>query len=183
YRLKLMRPNGDLLGTKDMTQIGVDGGFLLRPVQAPKTRSPDGDEEVLILAPAERADVLIDLSPYASGKVILIDHNPISDARVNVLRFDVGDAPLAAAAAVPTPFAVPQSLAAHRSPRVAAAAAPAPERHRPIALFKVSDMQTINGRMFHDTVEEFPVLDTTEVWEIINISGDQHPIHLHLVNF
>jgi spore coat protein A len=24
---------------------------------------------------------------------------------------------------------------------------------------------------------------TTEVWEVINLTGDTHPIHLHLVNF
>ena len=30
---------------------------------------------------------------------------------------------------------------------------------------------------------ELPVEGTTEVWEIINLTGDAHPIHLHLVQF
>jgi FtsP/CotA-like multicopper oxidase with cupredoxin domain len=30
---------------------------------------------------------------------------------------------------------------------------------------------------------EFPVEGTTEVWEIVNLTADAHPIHLHLVQF
>jgi spore coat protein A len=30
---------------------------------------------------------------------------------------------------------------------------------------------------------EFPRVGSTEVWEIINLTGDAHPIHLHLVQF
>ena len=35
---------------------------------------------------------------------------------------------------------------------------------------------------FQETTET-PTLDTTEIWEIYNFTGDAHPIHLHLVNF
>jgi spore coat protein A, manganese oxidase len=182
YRLKLMRHSDEeLLGTGDMIQIGVDGGFLPRPVKGPTTLTTDGEEEVLVLGPAERADVLIDLSQYAGGKVVLVDHNAISDDRANLLLFDVGAPPLAALGVPPPLSSI--SLAPHRSPRLAPASPPAEERTRYIALFKVGDMQTINGRLFHDAVEETPELDTTEIWEIINVSGEQHPIHIHLVNF
>ena len=44
-------------------------------------------------------------------------------------------------------------------------------------------MQTINGLMFHDPIEEKPVFETEEIWEFLNITGDDHPMHLHLVNF
>jgi FtsP/CotA-like multicopper oxidase with cupredoxin domain len=30
---------------------------------------------------------------------------------------------------------------------------------------------------------ETPALDSTEIWEVYNITADAHPIHLHLVNF
>ncbi|MDH3688344.1 MAG: multicopper oxidase domain-containing protein [Gammaproteobacteria bacterium] len=36
---------------------------------------------------------------------------------------------------------------------------------------------------WHSPTTENPALDTTEEWEIWNVSGDAHPIHLHLVNF
>jgi FtsP/CotA-like multicopper oxidase with cupredoxin domain len=35
---------------------------------------------------------------------------------------------------------------------------------------------------FKPTTEN-PALDSTEVWEIYNFTGDAHPIHLHLVHF
>jgi FtsP/CotA-like multicopper oxidase with cupredoxin domain len=36
---------------------------------------------------------------------------------------------------------------------------------------------------WHSPTTENPVLGTTEEWEIWNVSGDAHPVHLHLVNF
>jgi len=36
---------------------------------------------------------------------------------------------------------------------------------------------------WHSPTTETPGLDTTEVWEIYNFTGDAHPVHLHLVNF
>jgi spore coat protein A len=32
-------------------------------------------------------------------------------------------------------------------------------------------------------VTENPVLDSTEIWSFVNLAGDAHPIHLHLVRF
>lgn len=36
---------------------------------------------------------------------------------------------------------------------------------------------------WHSPTTENPALDTTEEWEFWNVTGDAHPIHLHLVNF
>jgi spore coat protein A len=42
----------------------------------------------------------------------------------------------------------------------------------------------LNGMRFEDRpVTERPKLGDTEVWALINISADTHPIHLHLVQF
>jgi hypothetical protein len=42
----------------------------------------------------------------------------------------------------------------------------------------------LNGMPYHDTpATEFPTLGTTELWEIVNMTGDAHPIHIHLVQF
>jgi hypothetical protein len=32
-------------------------------------------------------------------------------------------------------------------------------------------------------VTELPTLGTTEMWEVVNMTGDTHPIHIHLVQF
>lgn len=47
-------------------------------------------------------------------------------------------------------------------------------------------MLMIDGKMWSDPVSEMPVLDTIEVWNIINTFSDlnlSHPIHLHLIQF
>ncbi|WP_053093773.1 multicopper oxidase domain-containing protein [Rufibacter radiotolerans] len=36
---------------------------------------------------------------------------------------------------------------------------------------------------FHDPITENPDLNSTEIWEIYNLTPDAHPIHLHLVSF
>jgi len=37
--------------------------------------------------------------------------------------------------------------------------------------------------MWSDSVIENPRAGTTEIWHIINTTGDAHPIHVHLVQF
>jgi len=41
----------------------------------------------------------------------------------------------------------------------------------------------LNDTPWHAPVTEKPVLDTTEIWELVNLTEDSHPIHLHLVRF
>jgi FtsP/CotA-like multicopper oxidase with cupredoxin domain len=36
---------------------------------------------------------------------------------------------------------------------------------------------------WHSPTTENPALDTTEKWEVWNVTGDAHPVHLHLVHF
>ena len=36
---------------------------------------------------------------------------------------------------------------------------------------------------WHSPTTENPALNSTEEWEILNVTGDSHPVHLHLVNF
>jgi spore coat protein A len=38
------------------------------------------------------------------------------------------------------------------------------------------------GRAYLDASTENPTAGTTEVWQIMNLTGDTHPIHFHLVN-
>ena len=41
----------------------------------------------------------------------------------------------------------------------------------------------LNKTPWHMPVTETPLLDTTEIWELVNLTDDVHPIHLHLVRF
>jgi spore coat protein A len=41
----------------------------------------------------------------------------------------------------------------------------------------------LGGHHWDMPVTENPVLDTVEIWEILNTTEDSHPIHLHMVRF
>jgi spore coat protein A len=41
----------------------------------------------------------------------------------------------------------------------------------------------LNNTAWHMPITEKPVIDTTEIWEFVNLTDDAHPIHLHLVRF
>ena len=41
----------------------------------------------------------------------------------------------------------------------------------------------LNNTPWHAPATEKPVLHTTEIWELVNLTDDSHPIHLHLVRF
>jgi spore coat protein A len=37
----------------------------------------------------------------------------------------------------------------------------------------------INGQRWHEPVTEKPVLNTVEIWSLLNLTTEVHPIHLH----
>ena len=41
----------------------------------------------------------------------------------------------------------------------------------------------LNGMPWFMPVTEKPVFKTTEIWTLVNLTDDAHPIHLHLVRF
>jgi spore coat protein A, manganese oxidase len=146
-----------------LTQIGGDQGLLERP--APAT--------LLMLAPAERADVLVDFSAHAGRAITLVTAGqPVMQYRVR------------RTAAGSTPSHVPVL-----SRRIARLAESMAVRTRTHALDEVNDavMQPmrmlINNASWHDPVTERATLDSIEVWELVNLTDDSHPIHLHLVRF
>jgi spore coat protein A, manganese oxidase len=50
-------------------------------------------------------------------------------------------------------------------------------------LVNETHLHVLDGKHWHDPVSEKPVLGTTEIWELLNLTDDVHPIHLHLVRF
>jgi FtsP/CotA-like multicopper oxidase with cupredoxin domain len=47
----------------------------------------------------------------------------------------------------------------------------------------ITRRQIEGATAWHSPTTENPALDETEVWEVYNVTGDSHPIHLHLVHF
>jgi spore coat protein A len=143
-------------------QIGTDQGLLSSPV--PVTRIP--------LAPAERADLVIDFAPHRGTEVLF------SDDAFPLMEFRVGASP------VSDPSVLPAAL--RPVPRIAESAA---VKTRFLTLdelkkgMSASNGMLLNKTRWHMPITEKPVLGTTEIWELANLTDDVHPIHLHMVRF
>ena len=168
YRFRVMNgSNGrffrfSLENGAEFYQIGSDQGLLTAPVKLKR----------VTMAPAERADLLIDFSAMSAQRV-----NFVSDS-FSILQFRVGKT-------VPVERgAVPQQL--HQFERIAEATA---VKTRQLTLDeRMDDIQRsmgmlLNNTPWHAPITEKPVLDSTEIWELVNLTDDSHPIHLHLVRF
>lgn len=148
-------------------QIGTDGGFLSEPVEL----------TALTLAPAERADVIVDFSQRA-GEVMLTNSalQPGDGAGLReVLQFRV-------TGAGGDPSDLPARLRPVRYLREEQAV-----RVRELGLNRVPDSCVAAGfKVLIDNrgwqeITEYPQLGTTEIWSFINRTRGIHPIHLHLV--
>jgi FtsP/CotA-like multicopper oxidase with cupredoxin domain len=168
YRLRLLNASNareyrlELAGGEELIQIGGDGGLLERPVR--RTSLP--------LAPAERADVLVDFSRFRAGQQLILTNGLSSGSTGLVMRFDVTG----------------RSTSAGRVPRALrpAEAIPAPAADRRWELTFSSDaiQWQIGGQGFDmERVDARPRLGTTERWQFVNTSHRPHPMHLHGVHF
>src|SRR5262249_33439480 len=140
---------------------GGDQGLLERPI--PVTQ--------IHLLPAERADILVDFSRAAGRRVRLLnDTRDVAEWRVA--------AGTSSGASLPT---VLRPIA-----RIAPSAAVRTRTHvlsEDDDMYKNAMRMLINRTRWHAPVTETPTLGTTEIWELVNVTDDAHPIHLHLVRF
>jgi spore coat protein A len=165
-----------------LNQIGSDAGFLQDTVVLDHPHAPDSP--LLTLAPAERADVIIDFSKFAKRTLLLenLAPNDAGEAEIRlpqVMVFKVG-------AAVSQPDKSSLPLHMHRIQRIDADRA---DLRRQIVINQMlrpdgnTAMVMLNGKMWHDPLTEKPVAGTTETWDIVNTLVDTHPFHIHLVQF
>jgi spore coat protein A, manganese oxidase len=146
----------------DVYQVGSDQGLLPAPIAV----------KYVQLAPAERADLVVDFTAHRGARVVLT-----SDS-FDLMEFRVSDK------AVADPSALPKSLRA--VPRIAESAAVTTRRltlDESRNLVAESTGMMLNKTPWHAPITEKPVLGTTEIWEFVNLTDDTHPIHLHLVRF
>ena len=166
-----------MMGSPPIWQIGTDQGLLTKPVRL----------KGIVIAPGERADVVVDFSRMKGQSPVVrnasLPPSIVSPATklTTVMRFKVGTSvtetgPTTIPATLPgEPVDLPQNGFAAR---------------RNITLEEVLDPDTgapvrleLNGKMFHDPVDETPQAGTTEEWRFINLSADTHPMHMHLTRF
>jgi bilirubin oxidase len=178
-------------------QIGSDGGFLPAPVRLTQ----------LLIAPAERADVIVDFTHVPVGQEIILENigpdepfgggepgvdfpvaNP--DTTGQVMQFRVVPALSADRSTPPERIILPRidSLGAARNTRQVSL-----NEEDSAVLDGVGPRAALLGtvdrhgmgvpRMWEDRATEDPAEDVSEVWEIHNFTEDAHPIHVHTVQF
>jgi bilirubin oxidase len=178
-------------------QIGSDGGFLPAPVQLSQ----------LLLAPAERADVIVDFSALPTdAEVILqnlapdepfgggepgVDFEPADAATTGqVMQFRVVPATGADNTTPPELLTLPALTPlgpADNTRQLSLNEEPSkfPGFDGPVE----AELGTVDGAGnpvhlgWDKPVTENPALGATEVWEIHNFTEDAHPIHIHEVQF
>jgi len=168
YRFRVLNvANGRFLhltlsNGQEFHQIGTDLGLLPAPVSM----------KDLSLAPAERADLIIDFSGQR-GKNILLKSDSLTVMQFRVLKNSVQDGSMLP----PKLRLVPKLL---ESDAV---------QTRILTLGEADDMagnakiMLLNNAHWNMPITEKPVLGSVEVWSLLNFTDDSHPIHLHLVRF
>ncbi|HKM98903.1 MAG TPA: multicopper oxidase domain-containing protein [Candidatus Binataceae bacterium] len=143
-------------------QIGSDLGLLSAPV--PLT--------TVMVSPAERVDLIIDFAGHEGEQIVM------KNDTVDVMQFRV------AKSGSRETYALPAALrAVPRTPESQAI------KTRLLSLNEYDDrkgntmLMLLNETYWHQPITENPVIDTTEIWTLINLTEDAHPIHLHLVRF
>ncbi|HKR49156.1 MAG TPA: multicopper oxidase domain-containing protein [Pseudonocardiaceae bacterium] len=202
YQFEL-RDDNDALIPGALHQIGTDGGLLPAPLAL----------DQLTLAPAERADILIDFGAFRGRSLRLV--NNAFDApfepgtqtpNPDVMQFRVRNTPVC------DPFTLPSTLSpsfvrlSHDTPH---------DHHRWLVLTLIDEhpetwemvevdppaslpvdgivqvrladgtLTTLQrvGRTFKDAANFYISQESWEQWRILNLTPASHPFHLHLVQF
>jgi len=159
------------------TQIGTDGGFLPEPVEL----------DTILIAPGERADILVDFSDTELGDSIILLNNantPFPDGEEpdpntvgQIMKFSI---PFCCGESIKPPK-LPDKL--NNIPKLI------PDSPRStLTLNEVMgpngpEILLLNGQKWEAPVSELPRVGSTQVWVIANLTMDTHPIHLHLVQY
>ena len=177
-------------------QIGADQGFLPAPVS----------HDSLLMAPAERADVIVDFTSLPVGaELYLLNEGPDApfgggepvgdydiadvDSTRQVMKFTVVAATGPADTSTPPGDLVLPAIVP----------LPATTRVRRLSLNEVmgevwdGPAEALLGtvgpdgnpetQMWMEPATQVPDAGATEIWEIYNFTADAHPIHVHLVEF
>jgi spore coat protein A len=168
YRLRLLNASNSrfyflsLDNGAPFQQIGSDQGLLSAPVSVSR----------LTLAPGERADIVLDFAQHRGERLLL------KNLTSTLMQLRVAQTPM------PDPSSLPPALRPIiRTPESSAVLT------RKLTLEELDNyaeepmIHLLDGKRWHEPVSEKPVLDSTEIWEFLNLTEDAHPIHLHLVRF
>lgn len=159
-----------------MYQIATDKGLMQQPV---------GVKEIM-LSPAERAEVIIDFTNLEGENIVMTNDapapfpsgKPVDEMTGTVMQFRV-TLPLASVDTSVIPaYMVPLPLINQQ----------AVSKSRYLTLDDKIDrfgreLMLLDKKSWDAPISENPILGSTEIWYLINLTPDSHPIHVHLVEF
>ena len=182
------------------TQIGAEQGFLKAPTVIPQ----------LLIAPSERADVIVDFTGIAPGTNIILNNigpdmpyngnvqepsNPLTTGKVMQFKVIASDGKLDASTPpaqllLPTiqesaPVNVTRKVSLNEMTSMNPNSMGIGPQSAMLGTVVTSDKGVPSGvpKTFMAPITENIKLNNTEVWEIYNFTVDAHPIHLHLIGF
>jgi spore coat protein A len=157
-------------------QIGTDGGLLPTPLEL----------RYLLIAPAERFDIVMDFSAFAGKSFSLVNDAPApynmggQFIPPDVMLFKVTK-PLSGkdTSALPdtlVPFEPLNPTHAQRDRMLLVS-----EKERPSDGYVIIGL--LGNARWHEPITEDPKAGSIEIWSFVNITADVHPLHVHLVQF
>jgi FtsP/CotA-like multicopper oxidase with cupredoxin domain len=162
-------PQLDNAGTPvPMTIVGSDGGYLPAPQVVTN----------FTISVTERTDVLVDFSGFAPGtQLTLLNVGAVPAATVGrIMRFTVQNTtPVTPPSLNPALFPARPSLPTDSPVRIKTLM-----NHVDAA---GNAMRSVDGLNFTSPNTEYPVVGSTEQWDLLNVGGGSHQIHLHLIEF
>ena len=166
----------DSFDVPSFQQVGTDGGLLPAPLEI----------RYLLIGPGERFDVIIDFSGCEGKSFSLVNDAPAPYTMggqylaEDVLLFKViktlsgKDTSVVPEALVPFEPLVPTYATRERLLLVS-------EKERPSDGYVITGL--LGNARWHEPITEDPKAGSTEIWSFVNITGDVHPLHVHLVRF
>ena len=156
------------------THVASDSAYIDKPVVTNK----------ILVGPSEITDVIVDFSESTTNIAILANDapypypsgSPVNEANGKVMKFII----------LPHPendtSRIPQKLLEYPS-----ADSSNVSHTRYITMYEYTNNNTgqptqlyLNGVPFEAPVTETPKEGSTELWYVINLTGDNHPLHIHL---
>ncbi len=148
--------------------IGTELGLLDRPQRTGG----------LTMEPGERIDVVIDFTGYADGTTATLLNNERGDGPdlAEIMQFRVrnlgrGDSSTLPSTVNPAYANIPLNHVAAR---------------RTLTFEHLNDADgdpvafLLDGKFRHEPITETPRANTVEVWEVINLTSEEHPLHIHM---
>ncbi|KAK9052221.1 hypothetical protein SSX86_028849 [Deinandra increscens subsp. villosa] len=137
----------------------------------------------ILVGPSEIADVVIDFSQSISNYVVLQNGapypypggNPVNQNNGQVMKFIINSQ-----REIDT-SRVPKQLLVYPTPSPSQAS-----KTRYIAMYEYTSTINqsthlyLNAKPYDAPVTETPEVGSTEIWNVINLTGDNHPLHIHL---